>query len=459
MTVKTRFAPSPTGLIHVGNLRTAILNYLFCAKNDGVFLLRFDDTDRERAKEEFVAAIRDDLEWLGIAAEAEVRQSERTERYDAAAERLRAAGLLYPCFETSDELERRRKRQLARGLPPIYDRAGLKLTDEQISQLRDEGRAPHWRFRLPNTAESGPDDDLTPQPSPVSWDDLVKGPQTVDLGSLSDPVLIREDGSYLYTFTSVVDDSELDITHIIRGEDHVTNTGVQMALFRALGAAPPAFGHHNLLVAADGKALSKRLGSLSIQSLREQGLEAMAVLSHAALIGTSDPIEPHRSLAALADLFSPQKLSTAPAKFDPQELANLNAKLVHDLSFEDVKDRLAAMDVGGGAPFWDAVRGNLSTVAEAQRWWAVVTGPVTPEIPDASFVETAASLLPDEPFDETTWSAWTGRVKAETGAKGRALFMPLRQALTGETSGPEMQLLLPFIGRQTALKRLAGERC
>ncbi len=453
MTVRARFAPSPTGHLHVGNIRTAILNYLFCRKHGGTFILRFDDTDRERVSEAFVDAIREDLAWLGLVADEEVRQSERTARYDAAAQALREKGLLYPCYETAEELERRRKRQLARGLPPIYDRAALSLTAEEIAAFEAEGRAPHWRFRLPNTRDGGAE----PVSTPVTWDDMVRGHQTVDLGSLSDPVMIRGDGSYLYTFTSVVDDAEMGITHILRGEDHVTNTGVQLALFQALGAEAPAFGHHNLLVAGEGQALSKRLGSLSIRQLREDGLEPMAVLSHAALIGTSDPILPHGDISELVDLFDPSKISTAPARFEPRELSSLNAKLVHELPFSAVHERLSGMGIGGGETFWLAVRGNLETVGEARRWWDVVTGPVTPQIEDAAFVERAGLLLPDAPFDETTWGDWTNALKAATGVKGKALFHPLRLALTGEGSGPDMKAMLPLIGRDKALKRLAGE--
>ncbi|MEO1281106.1 MAG: glutamate--tRNA ligase [Pseudomonadota bacterium] len=455
MTVKARFAPSPTGLVHVGNIRTAILNYLFCRKHDGQFWLRFDDTDRERAKEEFVEAIREDLAWLGLSADEEVRQSSRTAQYELAANQLRERGLLYACYETPDELDRRRKRQLARGLPPIYDRAALKLSEQELATLHAEGRKPHWRFRLPNTV--GDAADLEPKQTLVKWDDLVRGPQSVDLGSLSDPVMIREDGSYLYTFTSVVDDAEMEITHVIRGEDHTTNTGVQISLFEAMGTTPPTFGHHNLLIAADGKALSKRLGSLSIQSLREEGLEAMAVVSHAALIGTSDAIEPHAEMASLASLFSPSKLSSAPARFDPAELRGLNGKMVHELGFDAVKERLAAMGVGGGDAFWMAVRGNLEVVSDALKWWNVVNADIVPVVEDDAFLSKAAELLPEDPWDDQTWSQWTSLIKGETGAKGKALFMPLRLALTGAKSGPEMQLILPLIGSARVKQRLQGQ--
>ncbi len=452
MTVTVRFAPSPTGRLHVGNIRTAILNWLFANKAGGRFILRFDDTDRERSKEEFVEAIRTDLSWLGLLWDLEARQSERGAAYDAAVARLKASGRLYPCYEAADELERRRARQLARGLPPIYDRASLKLTEAERAELEATGRRPHWRFRLANTDASS----LKPQPTLVSWNDMIRGAETVDLGSLSDPVLIREDGTQLYTLTSVVDDIDLGITHIIRGEDHVTNTGVQIDLFEALGAEPPAFAHHSLIIGADGEALSKRLGALSVMSLREAGLEPMAVASHAALIGTSDPIEPHPSLVSLAELFAPEKISTAPARFDPAELRGLNHRYLRTLEFASVAPRLTGLGIGGGEAFWLAVRDNLQTLGEAQDWWQVVAGPIAPVIEDQAFATAAAALLPPDPWTAETWGQWTGAVKAATGAKGRTLFHPLRLALTGRETGPELKALLPLIGRDRALARLSG---
>jgi glutamyl-tRNA synthetase len=448
-----RFAPSPTGRLHIGNVRTATLNWLYAAKHAGLFILRLDDTDLERSTEEFAQGIRDDLTWLGLTWAREERQSLRTDRYEAAASQLKVSGLLYPCYETEDELERRRNRQRALGRPPIYDRAGLKLSREERSKLEAEGRKPHWRFRLPNTSvEHG----LAPQPTIVSWNDLIRGDQMVDLGSLSDPVLIRADGTFLYTFTSVVDDIEFGITHIIRGEDHVTNTGVQIAILEALGAVPPAFGHHSLLIGADGQALSKRLGALSVQSFREAGLEPMAVLSHAALVGTSDAIEPHRERAELAALLDLDKISKAPGRFDLEELKGLNAKLLHKLPYEDVAGRLAAMDIGGGAAFWEAVRGNLRVLSDAQAWWQVVSGTITPVIEDAAFLAKAEQLLPPEPWSADTWGEWTNAVKAATGAKGKALFHPLRLALTGAEQGPDLKTLLPLIGRDRARARLVS---
>lgn len=455
MASKVRFAPSPTGRLHIGNIRTAVLNYLLTRKSGGSFLLRLDDTDRERSTDAFAQGIRDDLTWLGFKWDREERQSDRTARYEEAAAQLRAAGRLYPCYETEEELDRRRKRQRARGMPPIYDRAALRMTPDEALKLGDSGRKPHWRFRLANTDPMGsPVDALKPVPTMVSWNDLIRGDQMVDVGSLSDPVLIREDGTFLYTFTSVVDDIDFGITHIVRGEDHVTNSGVQLQLFEAFDAEPPAFAHHSLLIGSDGQALSKRLGALSIESFRAEGLEPMAVVSHAALVGTSDAIEPHRTVEELVELFDFDKVSSAPGRFDLDELHGLNAKLLHKLPFEDVAARLGASRAGG-ASFWQAVRGNLVTLADADAWWEVVTAGIAPVIEDATLTQRAAQLLPAEPWDETTWGAWTNAIKAETGLKGRALFHPLRLALTGREAGPELKTLLPFIGRERVLARLA----
>ncbi len=457
MTTHVRFAPSPTGRLHIGNIRTAVLNVLLTRKAGGTFLLRLDDTDTERSTEEFAASIREDLTWLGLTWDRLEKQSDRTSRYEAEADRLRASGRLYPCYETEDELDRKRKRQMGRGLPPTYDRTALRMTAAEKARFEAEGRRPHWRFRLANTdrMEASAVDALTPQPTIVSWNDLIRGDQIVDVGSLSDPVLIRADGSYLYTFTSVVDDIDFGITHIVRGEDHVTNSGVQIQIFEALGAAPPALAHHSLLIGADGQALSKRLGALSIAGFREAGLEPMAVVSHAALVGTSDAIEPHRTFAELVELFDLSKISTAPGRFDLEELHGLNAKLLHQLPFEDVADRLGASRAGGAA-FWDAVRGNLTLLSDAEVWWQIATGDIKPVIEDAAVTSQAASLLPAEPWDLSTWNRWTDAVKAATGAKGRALFHPLRLALTGRDAGPELKFLLPFIGAERARARLGA---
>ncbi len=437
-----RFAPSPTGYLHLGNARPALLNVLFARARGGRFLLRLDDTDRERSTEAFADAVEADLAWLGIVPDLRARQSDRAAIHDAAAERLKAAGRLYPCYETQEELERRRRRQLGRGQPPIYDRAALALTEAERAALEAEGRKPHWRFKL--------------EPRTVSWTDLVRGEAHVDCASLSDPVLIRADGTYLYTLPSVVDDADLRVTHVIRGEDHVTNTGVQVQIFEALGHPVPVFGHHNLLTTADGEGLSKRLGHLSLRGLREAGYEPAAVRSLAVLTGSAEAVRAVASLDELAGLVDLAHISRAPAKFDPHELDGLNARLIHAMPVEAVRERLGALGVPEDVmePFWLGVRANLAKVAEAGDWWRVVTGPVVPVIADPAFIAAAAELLPADPWDGETWKAWTGAVKARTGAKGKALFMPLRLALTGLEHGPDLAGLLPLIGRARVLERL-----
>jgi glutamyl-tRNA synthetase len=440
---RVRFAPSPTGRLHAGNIRTALFNYLFARKMGGELVLRLDDTDRERSTEEFAEGIREDLAWLGIEWTKEVRQSKRFSLYDDAVEKLKTSGRLYPAYETPKELELKRKRQLARGKPPVYDRAALKVSAEEKAKLEAEGRKPHWRFLL--------------EQRDVVWYDLVRGRQHVDAVSLSDPVLVRADGTHLYTLPSVVDDIDLGITHVIRGEDHVTNTAPQIQLFEALGATVPTFGHHNLLLGADGQPLSKRDRSLAIEGLREEGIEALAVESYSATLGTSDPIAAHASLDELVPGFDFAKLSRAPARFDHAELRLLNARLLHMLPFGAVAGRLKAMGVNGGEDFWEAVRGNLAVLGEAKLWWQVVSGTLEPVIEDAKLCGEAAALLPPEPWDETTWSAWSKAVKDATGAKGKALFAPIRLALTGRADGPELKLLLPLIGRARAAARLEGK--
>lgn len=457
MTVTVRFAPSPTGFLHIGNARPALINWLFALRREGRFILRYDDTDKERSTDEFASAIAEDLGWLGIAPHESFRQSDRLPLYDAAAEKLKAAGLLYPCYETPDELERRRARARALGRPPVYDRAALKLSDEERARLEAEGRRPHWRFLLPN--HDG--DPFVTRRVERSWDDLCRGAQSIDLASLSDPVLVREDGSYLYTLPSIVDDIAAGVTHVIRGEDHVANTGVQIAIFEALDAAPPVFGHHNLLTTISGEGLSKRKGALSLRSLREEGFEPMAVASLAVLTGTSHAVEPAESLQQLAEVFDLADVSRSSAKFDPQELRPLNAKLVHSLPYADVAERLAGLGIAeahpGGEAFWLAVRENCETVADAARWWRAVTSPQPLPVAedDATFLREAAELLPPEPYDETTWGAWTGALKERTGRKGRGLFLPLRKALTGEEHGPDMKALLPLIGQRNSAARLS----
>nr|WP_295467414.1 glutamate--tRNA ligase [Mesorhizobium sp.] len=455
MTVTVRFAPSPTGNIHIGNARTALFNWLFALNNGGRFIQRFDDTDIERSRQEYADNILTDIAWLGIEPVAVEYQSKRFVIYEAAVAKLKAAGLLYPCYETAEELDLKRKIRLTRRLPPVYGREALKLTAEDRAKLEAEGRKPHWRFLLPNFET----DPFSPHRTEIKWTDLVRGEETVDLASLSDPVLVREDGTYLYTLPSVADDIDLGITHLIRGDDHVTNTGVQIALFRALGAEPPAFGHHNLLTAATGEGLSKRTGALSIASLRADGIEPMAVASLAVLTGTSENVVAARDMADLAGRFELSATSRSASKFDPADLVVLNRTLLHGMDFAAVADRLAALGIAGvrAEPFWLAVRGNLDRLADAVAWWRIVTeGP--PEQPslsdeDRDFVRAAFDLLPPGPWDGTTFRTWMDQVKTVSGRKGKALFMPVRLALTGLPSGPELADLLPLLGREGTLAR------
>jgi glutamyl-tRNA synthetase len=437
-----RFAPSPTGLLHVGNARTAMLNWLFAKKHHGKFFLRIDDTDTERSKPEYEAAILEDLAWLGLTHDIFARQVERADAHARAAEALKASGHLYPAYESADELDRRRKRQIAMHKPPVYDRAALKLSAQDRAKLESEGRKPHWRFKLSQTK--------------VNWHDMVRGDVEIDTAHLSDPVLIREDGRFLYTLPSVVDDVDFAITHVIRGEDHVTNTAAQIEIFEALGAKVPHFGHFPLLVGVGGVALSKRIGSLSLREIRENGIELLALASYLAKTGTSDPIELCPSLDVLAAESDFAKIGRAPAHFDPKELDGLNAKLLHGLPYEAVADRLAQLGIDSAA-LWDAIKPNLAKLSDAADLAALVTGTITPVIEDAAFIAQGLDILPPEPWDETTWGAWTKAITTATGKKGRDLFHPLRLALTARESGPEMKKLLPLMGWTKTLARLKGE--
>ena len=439
-----RFAPSPTGLIHIGNARTALLNWLYARRFGGTFVLRFDDTDLERSKPEFAAAIERDLDWLGIAPDSIRRQSERIAAYDVAAAKLQALDRLYPAYETAEELERRRKRRQASGRPPIYDRAALRLSEADRAALEAAGRRPHWRFRL--------------EPATVRWDDMARGESRIDCGSLSDPVLRREDGTYLYTLPSVVDDIDFGVTHVIRGEDHLTNTAVQIQIFEALAGAAPRFGHHNLLTDAAGEGLSKRTGALSVASLRERGVEALAVAALAVLVGSAEAVRPVASLDELAALVDLTHLSHGAARFDEAELDALSARTLHHLPYAAVAPRLAALGVGGAdaEAFWLAVRGNLARFDDAAVWRQVAEGEIAPVVEDGEFLRLAASLLPEGLWDRSTWGSWTDRLKARSGRKGRALYHPLRLALTGREAGPELAAMLPLIGRARALARLSA---
>ncbi|MFT4091483.1 MAG: glutamate--tRNA ligase [Asticcacaulis sp.] len=444
MTVKVRFAPSPTGRIHAGNVRAALINWLYAKKHQGVFVLRIDDTDLERSTRENEDLIETDLKWLGLEWGERYNQSKRFDLYQKAADALKAAGRLYPCYETADELDRRRKVQLSRGLPPVYDRAALSLTDAEKAAFEAEGRKPHWRFKLEGKR--------------VAWEDLVRGHCEVDTTSMSDPVLIREDGAFLYTLPSVVDDLDMKISHVIRGEDHVANTGTQLEIFEALsdffGAATlPTFAHMTLLVGADGEGLSKRLGSLSISEMRAQGYEPLAVTSHLAKIGTSDPVEPSASLEELAALQDFNKMGRAPARYDLEELLRVNAGILQAMSYAEAKPRLEALNADLGELFWDTVKPNLHLFKDVVEWANIVSGEITPVIEDADFASKAVELLPAD-YGRDSWSAWTGAIKEATGAKGKALFMPLRLALTGKPHGPDMGALSFLIGREKILSRL-----
>jgi len=438
---RVRFAPSPTGKLHVGNVRTALMNVLQARSTNGVFILRIDDTDVERGTQENEDAIRDDLTWLGMHWQETFSQSDRFDLYDIAAEKLKEMGLLYPAYDTADELDRQRKLQGVQGKPPIYDRRALDLTDEQKAAYEAEGRTPHWRFKLSGNT--------------VTWHDLVRGEQSIETSSISDPVLIRGDSSYLYTLPSVVDDIDAKISHVIRGEDHVTNSGAQIEIFRALGGTEPIFAHTPLLVDKDGGKLSKRLDSLSMRQLREEGYEPMAILSLLAKIGTSDPVEERFTIKKLAEEFSFAKIGRAPARFDDAELRALNAKILHETPYAQVKDRLDALGVHGGEAFWLATRDNVEVVDDAAGWNATLYAPMAGVIDaeDKAFCDTAAELL----GDDANWSELVRKLKDNTDRKGKGLFMPLRKALTGRKHGPEMGPLLTLMGADRARARLRGE--
>jgi len=439
-----RFAPSPTGKLHVGNVRTALMNWLFVREQGGTFILRIDDTDVERSTQAYEDGLKEDLNWLGLKWDETFNQSKRFDLYDAAAADLKARGLIYPCYETSDELDRQRKILRAQGKPPIYNRDALNLSADDIAKLEAEGRKPHWRFKL-----SG---------NPAEWDDMVRGAQKVETSSLSDPVLIRADSSYLYTLPSVVDDIDAKITHVIRGEDHVTNSGAQIEIFNALGGPIPTFAHTPLLVGRDGKGLSKRLGSLSMDQLRDQGIEPLAICSLLGKIGTSDPIEARQSLEILKDEFSFSKIGRAPARFDEEELELINGRLLHDMPLSAVKDRLEAFGVPATEEFWLLVRANLTKLGDAVGWSTVIHAPMSGQIADEDkeFCKEAAEYLPDD-LDPETWGTWTTVLKQNTDRKGKTLFLPLRLALSGRKRGPQMDQLLPLLGAERARARLRGE--
>ncbi|MFN3774577.1 glutamate--tRNA ligase [Sphingomonas parapaucimobilis] len=441
MTV-TRFAPSPTGRLHVGNIRTALHNWMYAQSTGGRFLLRIDDTDAERSEERYVEAIRADLQWLGLIPDAEVRQSQRFALYESRFAELVAGGHVYPAYETAQELDLKRKIQLGRGLPPVYDRAALTLTNEDRAKLESEGVRPHWRFKLDHGA-------------PIEWDDAVRGPQRFDPATMSDPVIRRADGTWLYMLPSVIDDIDMGVTQVVRGEDHVSNTALQIQMFQALKAALPRFAHAALLTGNEGK-LSKRLGSLGVDHFRQIGIEPQAVRALLARIGTSDPVEPVADMAPLIAGFDFTRFGRAPARFDEGELAQLNARILHQTPFEAVADRLPT---GMGAAEWEAVRPNLNTVAQAAAWWQVIEGPVEAPEPagdDRAYLAQAAEVAGQIDWGNDPWHALTAALKDATGRKGKTLFLPLRLALTGRAQGPDMAALLPLIGRDRTIARLNG---
>ncbi len=442
--IKIRFAPSPTGMLHIGNARTALISWLFARANNGNFLLRIDDTDQVRSKKEYEEAIENGLSWLGMDWDRKARQRDRSNIYEAKIEQLKADGRLYPCYESAEELDLKRKSQLSRKLPPIYDREALNLTPEKIKEYEEQGRKPHWRFKLNH--------------APIEWCDMVRGEVKFNGADLSDPVLIREDGSPLYHICSVIDDIEYGITHVVRGEDHVSNTACHIQMFEALGAKPPIFAHLPLLSDKEGGKLSKRIGSLSLAELQEDGLEPMSVVSLMSRLGTSDPIEAFTDINEVISNFDISKFSRGTPKFDADELLRLNAKILHMTEFPSVENRLKNMGLSNlDNDFWLAVRPNLERLSDIKEWWQVAKGPVSPVIEDQEFINKALELLPEAPWNENTWKEWTSAVKEATGRKGKNLFMPLRQAITGMDHGPELASLLLLIGRENVKQRLQSK--
>lgn len=440
--MKTRFAPSPTGYIHVGNCRTLLVNWLFTRAHQGTFLLRLDDTDLERSEEKYERALLEDLKWLGLDYDDYVKQSDRMDRYAEVAETLKKSGRLYACYESSEELEFKRKRQAAQGLPPLYDRSSLSLSSQQKKNYEAQGRKPHWRFLM--------------QDSSIEWTDMVRGPLHFEGKNLGDPVLIREDGITLYTFASVVDDLDMGITHIIRGEDHLTNTAVQVQLWEALGLKKDTitFGHLSLLQSADGNQLSKRLGTESIRDFREKGILPMAINSFLAKIGTSDAVHPVQKLQELLNSFDIKKFSRATPKFSLDELCSLNVKLIHHMSFEDACSQTHFPDLDPA--FWEAVKPNLKDLSELPSWWSICRGDIQTSVgsEDLSFIQQAEERLPHGPWEINPWDEWASSLQQLTGRKGKSFFMPLRQALTGQDHGPDLKTILALMGPDLSHQRL-----
>lgn len=444
--MKLRFAPSPTGNLHVGNARTLLLNWLYAKKHNATFILRFDDTDAERSRDEYAEQIQKDMAWLGLTYDASVKQSDRLDVYAAAAEKLKAAGRLYPCYETKEELDFKRKRQLSQGKPPVYDRTSLRLTPDEIAAYEAQGRIPHWRFKLAET--------------PISWVDAAHGPLHFESKHFSDPILIRENGAPVYTLSGVVDDLEMGITHIVRGDDHISNTAIQIQLMEALGGRGEnfTFAHVPLLTGAGGEGLSKRLGSLGLKDLKEQNYEPMAIINYLGHLGNSEALDLALTMDDVVAHFDLSKFGKSSPKFSPDDLLRSNEKYLQHVSFKTIEPRLQELGFTKTTPaFWQAIQGNLMLLTDVKAFETICFEAVQPRIEDSAFIATALACLPAEPWDEDTWKAWTTLVSEKTGQKGKALFMPLRQALTGDDHGPEMKKLLPFIGHTHATKRLQGQ--
>ena len=437
----TRFAPSPSGLLHVGNVRTALLNYLVSKKDNGHFILRIDDTDTERSKDKFINNIQQDLNWLGLNYDEYYQQSERIKLYDEAFELLKNKELVYPCFETPDELDKKRKRLIARRMPPVYDRAALKHTKDEIDSFLESGKKPHWRFKLSNKK--------------ITFDDLIRGEVNVDLAAQSDPVLKREDGDYLYNLPSVVDDIEMNITHIIRGEDHITNSGIQIEIFNALDSGIPIFGHNSLLVSESGEPFSKRNSAASINQLREDGIDPNAINSLNASIGSSVDIEAYNSLNLLAQKFEITSLGRAPARYSNDQLYKLNSELLSNYDFEKIISLLGDDKGSFNIEFWDCIKQNISNISEVLEWIRVIDDPINVNNDiDYEYLNIAQDFLPNEPWNTETWDQWILKIKEKTQRKGKDLFMPIRLALTGKTKGPELNKLILLMGYNKVMERL-----
>lgn len=440
---KVRFAPSPTGYLHIGNFRTALINFLFAKNKNGHFMLRIDDTDDERSLKKYEDAIKEDLSWVGINWDSLEKQSSRLSYYDQALQKLLDKKRAYPCFETAEELSLKRKKQLSSGKPPIYDRSALNLSDSDIADLKAKGRSPHYRFLLDH--------------KDVNWNDLVKGTSQYNMSNLSDPVIIREDGRVIYTLASVVDDIDFEVTDILRGEDHMTNSAAQIQLFEALESSPPNLGHLSLLTDISGAGLSKRLGSISLRDLKDEGFQPMAISSLLSKVGSSDAIEIFRDINQIISDFDISKFGKSKPKFDKNELRGLNSKLFKMLDFSDISNQLKKFNFKISSDFWELVKGNIENLEELELWWNIIYGNIEPKYNDENFLNTALETLPEGNFDKNTWTNWTSILMEETGRKGKELYNPLRMCLTGQNKGPEMATLVFLMGREKVLERLTNK--